>query len=50
MVKFNGTLGFPSEFTGDPSPELDAVWDKWGYGLCSFSYYLPTSKSLNFAN
>ncbi|PVI04003.1 hypothetical protein DM02DRAFT_625320 [Periconia macrospinosa] len=31
MVQFNGTLGYPSEFTGDPSPELDAVWDRWGY-------------------
>ncbi|KAA8651038.1 oxidase ustYa family protein [Aspergillus tanneri] len=31
LVQFNGTLGYPSEFTGDPSPELDAVWDKWGY-------------------
>ncbi|KAJ4298839.1 hypothetical protein N0V90_004081 [Kalmusia sp. IMI 367209] len=31
MVQFNGTLGYPSEYTGDPSPELDAVWDKWGY-------------------
>ncbi|KAJ5959318.1 uncharacterized protein N7479_006468 [Penicillium vulpinum] len=31
LVQFNGTLGHPSEFTGDPSPELDAVWDKWAY-------------------
>ncbi|KAF5866552.1 hypothetical protein ETB97_011437 [Aspergillus alliaceus] len=31
LVQFNGTLGYPSEYTGDPSPELDAVWDKWGY-------------------
>ena len=31
LTQFNGTLGYPSEFTGKPSPELDAVWDKWAY-------------------
>jgi len=31
LTQFNGTLGYPSEFTGDPSPEVDAAWDKWGY-------------------
>ncbi|KAF9806897.1 hypothetical protein IEO21_08481 [Rhodonia placenta] len=27
-VKFNGTLDYPSVFRGEPSPELDAAWDK----------------------
>jgi hypothetical protein len=45
MVKFNGTLGYPSEFTGpnhgDPSPDIDAAWDKWAYGeLTSFPIIL----------
>lgn len=31
LTQFNGTLGYPSEYTGDPSPEVDAAWDKWGY-------------------
>ncbi len=36
MVKFNGTLGYANEYTGgaggDPSPEVDAAWEKWAYG------------------
>lgn len=36
MVKFNGTLGYSNEYTGgaggDPSPEVDAAWEKWAYG------------------
>ncbi|OSX59827.1 hypothetical protein POSPLADRAFT_1149671 [Postia placenta MAD-698-R-SB12] len=27
-VKFNGTLTWPSEFRGTPSPELDAAWKR----------------------
>ncbi|MCJ1381172.1 hypothetical protein MMC17_004281 [Xylographa soralifera] len=30
-VKFNGTLGHQTEYTGDPSPEVDAVWEKWAH-------------------
>ena len=40
LVQFNGTLGYPSEFTGDPSPEVDAAWDKWGYGESSHAVSL----------
>ena len=32
LVQFNGTLGHKSEYCGEPTPELDAVWDKWAYG------------------
>ncbi|KAG2038066.1 hypothetical protein BDR03DRAFT_955676 [Suillus americanus] len=28
IVRFNGTLDFPSIFRGPPSPELDAVWSR----------------------
>ncbi|MCJ1315340.1 hypothetical protein MMC15_000657 [Xylographa vitiligo] len=31
LVQFNGTLGHKSEYCGEPTPELDAVWDKWAY-------------------
>ena len=29
LTQFNGTVGQVSEFTGDPSPELDAVWGEY---------------------
>lgn len=29
MTRFNGSLGFESEYTGEPSPELDAAWNRW---------------------
>ncbi|KAG2148152.1 uncharacterized protein EDB93DRAFT_1250210 [Suillus bovinus] len=28
IVRLNGTLGTPSIYTGSPSPELDAIWDR----------------------
>ncbi|KAM7184640.1 protein of unknown function (DUF3328) domain containing protein [Rhypophila sp. PSN 637] len=34
-VKFNGTLGKNSEFSGhwgDPNEEMDRNWNKWGFG------------------
>jgi hypothetical protein len=31
MTQFNGSLGFPSEYTGDPSPEVDAAWYRWSH-------------------
>ena len=27
-VQFNGMLGHQTEWTADPSPEIDAVWEK----------------------
>lgn len=38
MVQFNGTLGFKSEYSGDPSPEVDAAWEPWSYGKW-YTYY-----------
>lgn len=42
MVQFNGTLGYPSEFTGpnygEPSPDIDAAWDRWAYGKLCFTF------------
>jgi len=36
LVQFNGTLGYQNEYTGDPAkgptPEVDAVWEKWSHG------------------
>jgi len=31
LVQFNGTLGHATEYTGDPSPEVDAVWENWSF-------------------
>ncbi|KAG0697876.1 hypothetical protein DFH29DRAFT_944379, partial [Suillus ampliporus] len=28
VVRFNGTLDFPSIYRGPPSPEIDAAWDR----------------------
>ena len=33
-VKSNGTLGHQTEWTGDPSPEVDAVWEYWARMVC----------------
>lgn len=27
-TRFNGSLGFPSIYREDPSPEVDAAWDE----------------------
>ena len=32
LTQFNGTVGQVSAFTGDPSPELDAVWGEYSNG------------------
>ncbi|KIK42898.1 hypothetical protein CY34DRAFT_804473 [Suillus luteus UH-Slu-Lm8-n1] len=40
IVRFNGTLDFPSIYRGPPSPAVDAAWDRIAYGL------LPTQMSL----
>ena len=32
LTQFNGTIGRASAFTGDPSPELDAVWGEYSNG------------------
>lgn len=40
IVRFNGTLDFPSIYRGPPSPELDAVWARAARDV------LPTQMSL----
>ncbi|KAG1856641.1 hypothetical protein DFJ58DRAFT_784249 [Suillus subalutaceus] len=40
VVKFNGTLDFPSIYRGSPSPEIDAAWNRIAHGL------VPTRMSL----
>ena len=37
-VQFNGTLGHQTKWTGDPSPEVDAVWEKWAHGMSQYSW------------
>ncbi|KAG1805896.1 hypothetical protein EV424DRAFT_259818 [Suillus variegatus] len=40
IVRFNGTLDFPSIYRGPPSPEIDAAWARIAHGV------LPTRMSL----
>ncbi|KAG2148153.1 uncharacterized protein EDB93DRAFT_1250211 [Suillus bovinus] len=40
VVKFNGTIGWPSIYRGPPSPEIDAAWNRIAHDV------LPTRMSL----
>ncbi|KAG1838415.1 hypothetical protein C8R48DRAFT_742769 [Suillus tomentosus] len=40
IIRFNGTLDFPSIYRGPPSPEIDAAWARIAHGV------LPTRMSL----
>ena len=45
LTQFNGTIGRPSKFTGDPSPELDAVWAEYSDGTPSAPLVGPNCAS-----
>jgi len=45
IVRFNGTLDFPSIYRGPPSPEIDAAWARIGEDGAS-SHFFPSSQSV----
>lgn len=47
-VRFNGTLNFPSPYSGAPTPELDAAWDRiTTNNSCECSSSISANKLLN---